>query len=194
MEFCELIIGSMFSGKTSELIRRVKRLILSGRNVVVFQHSINKRDGSNIETRDGIRINGIIVSSSEEIDLNISQRLAKNEKIYAVGIDEIQFFDNGIINVIKKHNIKNKIKFLIAGIDSDFKGRLFPVFYELIPYCDSLTKLTSICVVCGSEYGCRNQRVRDNSPVIDGEIIECDSGTNYQPRCLKCFVENMEIN
>ena len=137
-------------------------------------------------SRNGVSYKCYSVENSQEIK-ELCDSITK--QISIVAIDEVQFFDKDIINVVEYLNNKG-IRVLIAGIETDFRGEGFGCLPYLICYCDSLVKLTAICSKCGSEYACRNQRVQKGSPIKDGDVIQCDDGSNYEPRCIKCFQKN----
>ena len=163
----EVICGSMFAGKTEELIRRITRIKLAKRDVLVFKPVIDDRYSvSEVVSHSQRKVKSIAVNDSSEI-------MAHIEKLpYAVAIDEAQFFDKNIVNV--------------AGLDLDFRGEPFGVMPEFLARAEYITKLQAICQICG-EPATRTQRIIDGQPAFyDEEIVLVSAQEKYEARCRKC--------
>lgn len=142
----ELITGPMSCGKTEELLRRIRRLIIAQKNVKVISPEIDTRTkGDYIESRNGLWLDSYKVKYSNEI-LKIV-----NEEDDVIAIDELQFFDENIVSVINKL-VESGKKIIGTGLDLDFKGEPFGYMPELMCYSDKIDKLTAICMKCGSNY------------------------------------------
>lgn len=178
----ELITGPMSCGKTEELLRRIRRLIIAKKKVKVVSPSIDTRaKGDYIESRNGLWLDTVKVKSSTEI-LDI---VDENDDIIA--IDEMQFFDEGIVEVVKTL-MSNGKRIIGTGLDLDFKGEPFGSMPQLLTYADKVDKLTAICMKCGSEYAVRTQRLIDGKPADkDSPLIMIGADETYEARCLDCW-------
>lgn len=178
----ELITGPMSCGKTEELLRRIKRAEIANKRLKVFSPSIDIRThGDIISSRNGLYKTAIKVSSSKEILLNIDE----NDEV--IGIDELQFFDDEIINVIKLL-VKSGKKVIGTGLELDFKAEPFGPMPLLLCYADRIDKLTAICMKCGSEYGNRTQRLINGKPAdIKSPLIMVGGTEAYEARCAECY-------
>ena len=176
----EVICGSMFAGKTEELIRRITRIKLAKRDVLVFKPVIDDRYSvSEVVSHSQRKVKSIAVSDSSEI-------MAHIEKLpYAVAIDEAQFFDKNIVNVAE--NLANLgVRVIVAGLDLDFRGEPFGVMPEFLARAEYITKLQAICQICG-EPATRTQRIIDGQPALyDEEIVLVSAQEKYEARCRKC--------
>ena len=178
----EVICGSMFAGKTEELIRRITRIQLAKREVVIFKPVIDDRYGkSDIVSHSQRRIKSIPVNDSSEIMANLKGYP------YAVAIDEAQFFDKVLVEVAE--NLANHgVRVIIAGLDLNFKGEPFGIMPELLARAEYVTKLQAICQVCG-EPATRTQRIINNQPAYeDDPIILVSAQEKYEARCRHCNV------
>lgn len=184
----ELISGPMGSGKTEELIRRLKRISIANKKIKVFSPAIDTRSLENcIESRNGIYHSALVVKDS----LEIFERVEKDDEV--IGIDELQFFDKNIVNVILKLLALDK-KVIGAGLDLDFKAEPFGSMPELYCYADKIDKLTAICMKCGSEYGCRTQRLINGKPADRlSPLIMVGGNESYEARCKDCY-EIFDVN
>lgn len=178
----ELITGPMSCGKTEELLRRIKRAEIANKKLKVFSPSIDIRiHGDIISSRNGLYKKAIKVSSSQEILVKVE------EEDEVIGIDELQFFDNEILNVIKLL-IKNGKKVIGTGLDLDFKAEPFGLMPLLLCHADRIDKLTAICMKCGSEYGNRTQRLINGQPAdINSPLIMVGGNEAYEARCAECY-------
>lgn len=178
----ELITGPMSCGKTEELLRRIRRLIIAQKNVKVISAEIDTRTkGDYIESRNGLWLDSYKVKVSNEI-LKIV-----NEEDDVIAIDELQFFDENIISVINKL-IESGKKIIGTGLDLDFKGEPFGYMPELMCYADKIDKLTAICMKCGSNYATRTQRLIGGIPADkNSPLIMIGKDETYEARCLNCY-------
>lgn len=172
----EVVCGSMFSGKTEELIRRLKRAIIANKKVEIFKPEIDTRyDETEVVSHDRNSIRSTPVSHSENI-------LLLSEGIDVVGIDEAQFFDMELVSVCEK--LANRgTRVIIAGLDMDFKGKPFGPIPNLLSIADYITKVHAICVNCGDIAVHSYRKTSDDKTVMLGEK------ESYEPRCRKCFRE-----
>lgn len=178
----ELITGPMSCGKTEELLRRIRRLIIAKKKVKVVSPSIDTRaKGDYIESRNGMWLDTVKVKNAADI-LNI---VDKDDDVIA--IDELQFFDEGIVSVINKLVSMGK-RVIGTGLDLDFKGEPFGSMPQLLTYADKVDKLTAICMKCGSEYAVRTQRLIDGQPADkNSPLIMIGADETYEARCLNCW-------
>lgn len=173
----EVICGSMFSGKTEELIRRVRRAIIAKQHVQVFKPQIDNRYGiEQVTSHNGQNVKAMPVPKAADI-LNC---LDSNTTV--VAIDEAQFFDSGIIEVVEE--LANQgMRVLVAGLDTDFRGEAFGNMPELMCRAEEVTKLRAICMVCG-HHASRTQRLVNGKPAyFDEPIILVGAQESYEPRC-----------
>jgi thymidine kinase len=178
----EVICGPMFAGKTEELIRRANRLEYAKKKYLVFKPTIDDRySTTEIVSHSNYRKNSICVKSSSEILGFIT------DDIKAVIIDEVQFFDENVINVAEWLADKG-LRVICGGLDCDFKGNPFKIVAELLARAESVVKLNAICNVCGQP-ATRTQRIIDGHPAYeDDPIILVGATEAYEPRCRKCHM------
>ena len=174
----EVICGSMFCGKTEELIRRVRRAIIARQKVKVFKHKIDDRYGiQSIASHTGQTVEAVVVEASSEIF-----KLANGETT-VVAIDEGHFFDEGLVNVAQRLVDELDIRVIIAGLDTDFRGEPFRAMSHLMSVAEEVIKLQAICVVCG-ETASRTQRLVDGVPAaFEDPIILVGAQESYEARC-----------
>jgi thymidine kinase len=177
----EVITGSMFSGKSEELIRRVKRAEYAKQKVVVFKHSIDKRyHENNVVSHARNEIAAYAVSNIKSMRdiVNITGALI-------IGIDEVQFFGRGIVEFIKEMADAGK-RVIAAGLDTDFRGEPFEPMPYIMAIAEKVDKLHAICSVCGAEAS-RTQRIINGEPALYSEpIIMVGANEEYEPRCREC--------
>ena len=143
MGWIEVICGSMFSGKTEELIRRIRRARIAQLPISIYKPKIDSRySGSHIVSHNKSEMQSQIVKNAEEI-----LTLSKNDKV--VGIDEAQFFDSSLIKVCKKLASERK-RVIVAGLDRDYRGLPFGPMPDIMCEADYLDKLQAICIKCGT--------------------------------------------
>ena len=170
----EVICGSMFSGKTEELIRRLKRVKIANLKAEIFKPAIDKRyDEIKIVSHDTNFIQSTPVESAKDILL-----LAQDADV--VGIDEAQFFDKQIVDVCEQLALKG-IRVIVAGLDMDYSGKPFAQIPNLLAVADYITKLHAICVVCGNIANISYRKNSEDSQILIGEKEV------YEPRCRNCI-------
>ncbi len=176
----EVVCGSMFCGKTEELIRRVRRAIIAKQKVKVFKPKIDDRYGiQRITSHTGQSVDAIPVEAAQDI-----LKLA-NDDATVVAIDEAQFFDDGIVPVVQRLVDEHNIRVIIAGLDTDFRGEPFGAMPHLLSIAEEVQKLHAICVICG-EPATRTQRLVDGRPAAyDDAIILVGAQESYEARCRK---------
>ncbi|GAB3044810.1 thymidine kinase [Virgibacillus ainsalahensis] len=173
----EVICGSMFSGKSEELIRRVRRATYGNLSIRVYKPAIDNRyDGETVVSHNGTSTVARPVNSSHDILHDM------NWDVDIVGIDEAQFFDEKLVEVAEE--LANQgIRVIIAGLDTDFRGEPFGPMPKLMALCESMTKLNAICPICASPAS-RTQRLIDGKPAsYDDPIIQVGASESYEPRC-----------
>ncbi|HLR81341.1 MAG TPA: thymidine kinase [Bacillota bacterium] len=173
----EVICGSMFSGKSEELIRRLRRAQYGKLSVAVFKPMIDNRYADDsVVSHNGTSIIAHPIKKAEEI----FQRIDDSTDV--VGIDEVQFFDEQIISITDE--LANRgIRVIVAGLDTDFRGVPFGPMPKLIAMSEAVTKLNAICPICGSPAS-RTQRLINGKPAsFDDPIIMVGASESYEPRC-----------
>lgn len=170
----EVICGSMFSGKTEELIRRLKRVYIANLRVEIFKPAIDVRyHDTAVVSHDANSIQSTPVENSQTI-------LLLAQDVDVVGIDEAQFFDAEIVHVCQTLAI-NGIRVIVAGLDMDYTGKPFGPMPQLLAIADFITKLHAICMKCGSLASISYRKTAQQGQVLLGETDV------YEPRCWKCF-------
>ena len=170
----EVVCGSMFSGKTEELIRRMRRAQFAKQKVEIFKPSIDVRySEEDVVSHDQNHIPSTPIDSSASI-------LLLSSDIDVVGIDEAQFLDMGVVDVCNE--LANRgVRVIIAGLDMDYKGVPFGPMPALCAIADEVTKVHAICVNCGSLAYVSHRKVHDERRVLLGETQE------YEPLCRECY-------
>ena len=176
----EVVCGSMFSGKTEELIRRMKRAKFAKLKVEIFKPSIDTRySDEDVVSHDQNSIHSTPIESSGSLLLLASD-------IDVVGIDEAQFFDNGLVEVCNE--LANRgIRVIVAGLDMDFKGIPFGPIPALCAIADEVTKVHAICVRCGALAYVSHRLISNDRRVLLGEKDE------YEPLCRECYQKAISI-
>jgi thymidine kinase len=177
----EVVCGSMFSGKTEELLRRVKRARLARQRVVLFKPRIDNRyDDVKVVSHEGIKADATAVGSSAEMRSLLD--LANLPDV--IGIDEAQFFDEAIIDVVDEL-ANNGARVICAGLDQDYLGKPFGPMAALLSVAEYITKLQAVCSRCGAP-ACRSQRLIG----MAGQLF-VGGAADYEPRCRRCFVSGV---
>lgn len=172
----EVVCGSMFSGKTEELIRRLKRAQIANRKVEIFKPVVDTRyHETNVVSHDSNSIRSTPVSHSENI-------LLLADGIEVVGIDEAQFLDAELTVVCEKL-AQRGMRVIIAGLDMDFEGRPFGPMPQLLAIADYITKVHAICVKCGDIAHFSYRTTADKGRILLGEK------DSYEPRCRSCYYQ-----
>ena len=179
----EVICGSMFAGKTEELLRRIKRIEYAKKDYLLFKPRIDNRYSiDEVVSHNDNRANSILISSAHELVEKLPKVLP-----YCIAIDEVQFFDNDLVDVIQ--SLANKgVRVIVAGLDCDFRGEPFGIMPELLARAEEVTKLHAICQVCGS-LASRTQRLINGKPAnYNDPIILVGAKEQYEARCRQCHV------
>jgi len=175
----EVICGSMFSGKTEELIRRLNRARIAKQKVEVFKPKVDTRyDEIDVVSHDEKKTSSIPVE-------NATQILFYAEDFEVVGIDEAQFFGNELVGVCNQLAERGK-RVVVSGLDMDFKGVPFGPMPELMAIAEYVTKVHAICIRCGNPANYSHRTVAGEKLVMLGET------DSYEPLCRKCFLESKE--
>ncbi|MGD9887554.1 MAG: thymidine kinase [Bacilli bacterium] len=179
----EVISGSMYAGKTEELIRRIKRIEYAKKEVIVFKPQIDNRySNDEVVSHNNGRAKSINISEPKDI-----YRHLKGHLPYAVAIDEVQFMPRAIIDVCE--NLADQgVRVIVAGLDKDFRGEPFGVMPDLLARAEFVTKLDAICQVCGAP-ATRTQRIINGQPArYTDPIILVGAKEQYEARCRHCHV------
>jgi len=176
----EVICGSMFSGKSEELIRRIKRARYAKQKVQVFKPRIDNRySNSGVVSHNGSSVTAINIEHPEEILVSID----KDTKV--VAIDEVQFFDNAIISICQQLADRG-LRVIAAGLDTDFRAEPFGPTPGLMAVAEYVDKLQAICMTCGNPAS-RTQRLIDGLPApYDGPTVLIGASESYEARCRHC--------
>jgi thymidine kinase len=173
----EVVCGSMFSGKTEELIRRVRRAKIARQKVQVFKPALDTRYAvEKVTSHNGIESEAVPVDSSQAI----LDQIAHDTNVVAV--DEVQFFDSGVVSVCQSL-AERGLRVICAGLDMDFRGEPFGPMPLLMAEAEQVEKLQAICVVCGTPAS-RTQRLIDGRPAsYDDPIVLVGGSESYEARC-----------
>lgn len=177
----EVICGSMFSGKTEELLRRVKRAVIARQKVQVFKPAVDNRYSvDHVESHNANRVPSIVVDKAEDILSFV------DDKTRVVGIDEAQFFAEGIVTVAQKLADRG-VHVIIAGLDMDYLGQPFGPMPHLMAIAEFVTKLSAICVSCGGTAS-RTQKIHSgkNGKHRPSEVLVVGGREMYEARCRAC--------
>ena len=175
----EVVVGPMFSGKSEELIRRLRRAEIARQRVQIFKPVIDQRYAANgIISHSGLEIASDNVGTAAEI---LEKVQARTE---VVGIDEAQFLGDELINVCTKLADSGK-RVIVAGLDTDYRGRPFEPIPHLLAVAEEITKLLAICVRCG------NPAVNTQRLVASEDLIVVGAAGMYEARCRRCFEPNL---
>jgi thymidine kinase len=176
----EVVVGPMFSGKSEELIRRINRARIARQKVQVFKHYIDDRYGvDHVVSHNNVRVEAIKIASSKDILDKL------DHDAVVIAIDEVQFFDAGIVEVCIKLADEGK-RVICAGLDQDFKGNPFGPSPALMAVAEFVDKIQAICMICGNP-ATRTQRLINNQPAsYHDPIILVGALESYEARCRKC--------
>lgn len=175
MGWIEVIVGPMFSGKSEELIRRLRRAEIARQRVQIFKPVIDRRYAADeIVSHSGLGIASVAVQGAEEILAKVDARTE------VVGIDEAQFLGEPVLDACTRlANLGKRV--IVAGLDTDFRGRPFEPMPRLLAVAEEITKLLAICVRCG------NPAVHTQRLVASEDLIVVGAGGTYEARCRRCF-------
>lgn len=191
MGWIEVVTGSMFSGKSEELIKRLRRVRYGKQSLVVFKHSSDKRyDEVKLASHSQNFIEAIPADSVEEM-----YRIVKEEypDVEVIGIDEVQFFGHEVVEFCEVMANEGK-RVIVAGLDQDFRGEPFKPMDELLAKAEFVDKFNAICMVCGSPAS-KTQRLVNGEPAFyDDPIIMVGASEAYEARCRKHHVVRIREN
>lgn len=172
----------MFSGKSEELIRRVRRTQFAKQKAQVFKPAIDNRYSEEaVVSHNGTSVMAYSISASRDILKRV------DEETDVVAIDEVQFFDTDILEIVQSLADQG-FRVIVAGLDQDFKGEPFGQMPQLMAIAESVTKLQAVCASCGSPAS-RTQRLINGEPAsYDDPIILVGASESYEPRCRHCHV------
>ncbi len=171
----EVICGSMYSGKSEELIRRLRRCQIARQQVSIFKPEIDNRYSKNhIVSHSDLKISSIAVKTAEDI-------LTRANDSDVVGIDEAQFFGLELVPICQKLSTEGK-RVIVAGLDQDFRGVPFEPIPQLLAVAEYITKTLAICMVCGNPANRTQRKTHDEERVVVG------GSEIYEARCRKCYV------
>lgn len=179
----EVIAGVMFSGKSEELLRRVRRAIIARKRVQVFKSHLDNRYAGvfSVSSHDGRSVEAVPVDSSAQV----AQRIDPTAQVIA--IDEVQFLDAGIVNLATSLAGRGR-RVILAGLDTDFRGEPFGPIPHLMAIAEMVDKLNAICVLCGAP-ATRTQRLINGEPAAwDSPTIMVGGHEAYEARCRACHV------
>jgi len=185
--YLEMIVGPMFSGKSEELIRRVRRAMIAEQAVKVFSPMQDTRTSNgSITSRNGLTVVAEQVGGPDSCR---DRLLSLAQLPDVVAFDEAQFFDTGLTALVEEL-LASKVRVIVAALDLDFAGRPFgAAIPHLLALADRVDKLTAVCAVCGSEAAVRTQRLVDGRPATKESplVLVGDSAEGYEARCLRCY-------
>lgn len=185
----EVICGPMFSGKTEELIRRLKRAKIAKQRVVVFKPRIDNRyDEVQIVSHSSQKIPSIPVEDTESMQHCLKQL---GGQVDVVGVDEAQFFDDSLLPFIE--NLANSgVRVVVAGLDQDYLGRPFGVMPHLLAIADVVTKQYAVCMVCSAPAS-KTQRIADDQTAdVPTQQVLVGADKLYEARCRRCHVSDID--
>ena len=182
----EVIIGPMFSGKTSELIRLVEREVYAKRKGAIFKIAFDERySAKQVVTHNGLRYDAYSIASSDA-GLEKIREVATSNGLDAVGVDEVNFFPESVVGLLDR--LADDKKVIACGLNLNFKAEPFRTTMELAAKADRVRYLSAVCVVCGQE-ATRTQRLVGGKPAPkDSPVIVVGGKEMYEPRCRRCFV------
>ncbi len=177
----EVICGSMFSGKTEELIRRLKRAKIANQKVEIFKPKVDTRyDEVKVVSHDANAILATPLEHSSKLLEYTVKNDSYGEGVNVIGIDEAQFFDKDLTDVCQKLALKG-IRVIIAGLDMDYRGEPFGPIPQLLAVAEYITKVHAICTHCGNLATHSYRKIANNQQVMLGEK------DTYEPRCRTCY-------
>jgi thymidine kinase len=176
----EVIAGPMFSGKSEELIRRVRRALIARQRVLVFKPRLDNRyHESHVVSHDGKQVAAIPVESAAEMEAHL------DPLPQVVAVDEAQFLDRGLLSLVERLAVQG-VRVILAGLDLDFRGEPFGLMPELLARAEFVEKLSAICPRCGAP-ATRTQRLVNGKPArYSDPVILVGAEEHYEPRCRAC--------
>jgi len=182
----EVVCGPMFSGKSEELIRRLRRTEIAGQRALVIKPVVDDRyDVGHVVSHAGAKMRAVTAESSAEV-----ARLASGYD--AIGVDEVQFFDDGIVEVIE-NLVRRGTRVIAAGLAQDFRGLPFGPMPTLLCVADYVDKLEAVCHRCGGA-ATMTQRLVDGRPApFDGATVQIGALDSYEARCRACYESGIDV-
>lgn len=175
----EVVTGCMFSGKTEELIRRLRRAQIARQSVVIFKPAVDNRYSANhIVSHSDQSLSSVVID-------NVKNILELSEKAQVIGIDEAQFFSPEIVDACEQLANSGK-RVIVAGLDQDYRGKPFEPMPQLLALAEYVTKTLAICMVCGNPAD-RTQRITKQQ-----ELVVIGAKGTYEARCRRCFEPPIE--
>lgn len=183
----EVVCGSMFSGKSEELIRRLKRVAISGKEFLLFKPSLDNRYKADcVVSHDARELKAIATGTDSEAVKYIESVIGKFQNAEVIGFDEVNLYDPCIVGLIEKCVASGK-RVIAAGLDMDFRGQPFGCMPHLLAIADYVDKLKAICAKCKQNPATISQRLVDGQPARwTDPIIKIGAAEVYEPRCRKC--------
>jgi len=180
----EVIMGPMFSGKTSELIRLVEREVYAKRRGAIFKPAIDRRYSvREVVTHNGLRYEAYSIAPNEEGQERIRE-VVNTDGLDVIGVDEVQFFPESIVDLLDRLAFEKRV--IACGLNLDFKAEPFSTTMQLAARADRVRYLSAVCVVCGQE-ATRTQRLIAGRPAPrDSPVIIVGGKEMYEPRCRGC--------
>lgn len=178
----EVICGPMFSGKSEELMRRLRRAKMARQGILTCKHAFDDRNGlEQLVSHDGNRLDAYPLT-----DPSLIQKLALEQNAHVIGIDEVQFFQQDIVDTLCSLVASGK-RLIVAGLNLDFRMVPFGPMPTLLAIADSITKLSAICSLCGND-GHFTQRLINGKPAhFNDSIVMIGAKETYQARCRSCY-------
>ncbi len=175
----EVVCGPMFSGKSEELIRRLRRAEIARQRVQIFKPAIDQRYAEDqIISHSDLKIRSECVKDWQELEKKLDHRTE------VIGIDEAQFLGEGLVDLVVRLADMGK-RVIVAGLDTDYLGRPFPPMPELLAVADEIVKMLAICMQCG------NPAKHTQRLVQSEELVVVGGGGTYEARCRRCFEPNL---
>ncbi len=176
----EVICGPMFSGKTEELLRRLRRALIARQKVQLFKPAIDNRYGATtVASHNGLQWEAVVIADAAELLATVAADAT------VVAVDEVQFFDAGIIAVCNEL-ARRGLRVIVAGLDTDFRGEPFGPMPILMAQAEQVDKLHAICMRCGAEAS-RTQRLIDGKPAYyEDPVVLIGASEKYEARCRAC--------
>lgn len=185
----------MFSGKTEELIRRLRRAQIARQGVLVVKPKIDDRyDAADVVSHSSLRIPSIPLERSDQIEPAMRD---SGGPIHVLGIDEAQFFDEGVVELAERQADRG-VRVVVAGLDQDYLGRPFGPMPRMLCVAESITKQLSVCMVCGNPAS-KSQRVHPDAAKLSRagaattEQVLVGGGDAYEARCRSCYVQGIDV-
>jgi thymidine kinase len=182
----EVIIGPMFSGKTSELIRLVEREVYAKRKGAIFKMAFDRRySAKQVVTHNGLKYNAYTIDTSDH-GVNKIREIAVTNDLDAIGVDEVNFFPESVVGLLD--DLAGSKKVIACGLNLNFRAEPFRTTMELAARADRVRYLSAVCVVCGQE-ATRTQRLIGGEPAPkESPTIAVGGKEMYEPRCRDCYV------